>query len=83
MNKSDKRYYANFLETYGGLDLYDEDVKKKYTIDNKDIQFFKKKGLALVGIPDKSDVGSTDHEFFSIHEYLFDRILAMHQNGYI
>ena len=49
--------------------IYDEDMKKRYTIDHEDTHFFKKKGWALIGIPDEPDGGSTYHKYFSIHEY--------------
>ena len=43
MKKSDQRPSTIFVEKYGGLDLYHEDVKKRYTIDHEDVQFFRKK----------------------------------------
>ena len=41
-NTYDQRHSAKFLAKYGGLDLYGDNVKKIYTIDNEDIQFFRK-----------------------------------------
>ena len=81
MKKWDQISTAIFLAKYGGLALYDEYVEKIYTIDHEDIHFFNKKGWSLVGIPDEPDGSSTDHKFFSINKYLFDRVLATHQNN--
>ena len=39
MKKSNQISSANFLGVYGGLDMYDKDVKKIYTIDHGDTQF--------------------------------------------
>ena len=41
---------------------------------------FQEKCWAVVGLPDEHDGISKDHEFLYIHEYVFDRIMAMHQN---
>ena len=38
-------------------------------------------GYALIGNPDFPDGSSTDHEYFCIHEALFDRILAIEQDS--
>ena len=65
------------MTKYGVLDLYDEDMKKRYVMDNEVIHYVKKDGMYLIGIIDQS---STDHEYFVVHEYLFDRILAIHHN---
>ena len=40
------------------------------------MHFVKGDGYALIGNPDFSDGSSTDHEYFCIHDNLFDRILA-------
>ena len=48
MKKSDQIFSAKFLEKYGGLDIYYEDLKKRYKIDHEDINFFKKKGCNLI-----------------------------------
>ena len=83
MKKSNQISSANFLGVYGGLDMYDKDVKKIYTIDHEEIQFFKKKVWAIIGLTDGTDGIYTDHESFSIHEYLFDINMATHQNEVI
>ena len=36
--------------------------------------------MPLIWLTDKPDDISIDHEYFSIREYLFDIILATHQN---
>ena len=69
--RSDLISSGKFLENYGGMAPYDEDENKRYTIDNEYICFFKKKGFALIGLPDEPDGISTDHEFFSIYEDFF------------
>ena len=68
------------MAKYGGLDIYYEHLKKRYTIDHEDIQFVKNKGCALIGLTDEPDGSSTDYENFSIYDDFFDRIMAMHQN---
>ena len=54
------------MAKYGGLDIYYEHLKKRYTIDHEDIQFVKNKGCALIGLTDEPDGSSTDYENFSI-----------------
>ena len=50
-------------------------MEKRYSIDDKEIHFVKGDGYALIGNPDHPDGSSTDHEYFCIHDDLFDRIL--------
>ena len=64
MKKSDQISSAKFLTEYRGLDLYDEDAKKKYTFDHEDIHLFNKKGWALVGITDEPGGRYTDIKLF-------------------
>ena len=45
------------------------------------MHFVKGEGYALIGNPDFPDGSSTDHEYFCIHEDLFDRILATEQDS--
>ena len=75
MNKDDQRYRTCFLAKYGGISLYDIDMEKRYSIDDKEIHVSKGDGYALIGNPDHLDGSSTDHEYFCIHDDLFDRIL--------
>ena len=35
INKYDQRYRTCFLENYGGLSIYDIDMEKIYSIDDK------------------------------------------------
>ena len=81
MKKDDQRNRTRFLAKYGGLSLYDIDTEKRYSIDDKEIHFVKGEGYALIGNPDIPDGSLTDHEYFCIHEDLFDRILATDQDS--
>ena len=83
MKKCDQRYSTRFLAKYGGLSLYDIDMEKRYSIDDKEIHFVKVDGYALLGNLDHPDGSSTDHEYFCIHNNLFDRILETEQDYYI
>ena len=69
-----------FLEKYGSLDLYDEDLKKIFIIDHKQLQSDKNSGWTLIGIPDKPDGTLSDHEYLGIHYDLFDIIKSSHQD---
>ena len=80
MKKDDQIYRTRFWAKYGGLSLYDIDTEKRYSIDDKEMNFVKGEGYALIGNPDFLDGSSTDHEFFFIHEDLIDRILATDQD---
>ena len=42
IKKTDKISCTKCLVKYGGLDLYDENTKKIYTMDHKEINFVKK-----------------------------------------
>ena len=68
-----------FIEKYGSLDLYDEDTGKIFIIDHEQLKFDKTDGLTLIGIPEKGDGSLSDHEYFCIHDDLFDRIQSTHQ----
>ena len=81
MKKYYQRYRTCLLAKYGGLSLYDIDTEKRYSIDEKDMHFVKGEGYALIGNPDFPDGSSTNHDYFCIHGYLFDRILATDQDS--
>ena len=81
MKKYSQRSRTRFLAKYGGLSLYDVDMEKRYSIDDKEIRFVKGDRYALIGNPDHSDSTSTDHEYFFIHDDLFDRILETDQDS--
>ena len=81
MKKDDQRYRTRFLDKYGGLSLYDIDTEKRYSIDEKEMHFVKGEGYALIDNPDFPDGSSTDHDYFCIHEDLFDIILATDQDS--
>ena len=79
--KNHPRTCTRLLEKYGGLYLYDIDMEKRYFNDDKGIHFVKGYGYALIGNPDHPYVTATDHEYFCIHDYLFDRILETDHNS--
>ena len=81
VKKDVQRYRTCLLAKYGGFSLYDIDMEKIYSIDDKLINFVKGDGYALVGKPDHTDGSSTDHEYFCIRDYLFDRILEADQDS--
>ena len=70
---------AMFLAKYGILALYDEDPKNIFIIYHEQLQFDKTDGLTLIGIPEKEYGNLSDHEYFCIHDDLFDRIQSTHQ----
>ena len=69
-----------FLATYVSMALYDEDTKKRFITDHKQLQFDTNSGWTLIGIPEKSDGTLSDHEYFFIHGDLFDIIQSTHQD---
>ena len=81
MKENDQRTRTRFFAKYGGLSLYDIDFGKRYSIDDEWIQFVKGEGYALIGNPDHPDRTSTDHEYFCIHDDLFERILETDQDS--
>ena len=81
MKKNYQRTCTRFLSKYGVLSLYDIDCRDRYSIDDEEIYFVKGYEHALIGNPDQSDVTSTDHEYFCIHDDLFNRILETDQNS--
>ena len=62
------------------LAMYDEDTKKIFIIDQEKLQFDKMFGCTLIGIPDEPDGPLSDHEYFCIHDYLFNIIQSTHQD---
>ena len=75
MDKYDQRTCTSFLAKYGRISIYDIDKEKRYSINDKDIHFVKGDGYSLIVNPDHPDGTLTDHEYFRIHDDLFDRIL--------
>ena len=55
MKKDDQIFRTRFLAKYVGLSLNDIDMEKRYSIDDKEINFVKGYGYALIGNPDHSD----------------------------
>ena len=80
MKKYDQISRTCFLEKYGGISIYDIDMQKRYFIYDKEIHFVKGYGYALIGNPYHPDGTSNDHEYYCIHDYLFDKILDTEQN---
>ena len=81
MNKNDQRSCTCFLDKYEGLYIYDIYFGERYYIDYEYIHFVKGYRYALIGNPDHPYGTSTDHEYFCIHDDLFDRILETDQNS--
>ena len=71
---------AMFIAKYGSLDLYDEYLKERFIIYHEQLEFDKTDGWNLIGIPEKEDGTLSDHEYFCIHDDLFDRIKSTHQD---
>ena len=71
MKKDYQRSRTRFLAKYGGLSIYDVDIEKRYSIDDKDIYFVKGDRYALIGNPYHPDGSSTDHGYFCIHDNVF------------
>ena len=65
---------TTFPEKYGSLVLYDEDLEKRFIIDHKQVEFGKNYGWKLIGIPEKPVGTLSDHEYFCIHDNIFDII---------
>ena len=65
---------AVFLSKYGSLYLYDEDLEKRFIIDHEQLKFNKNARWDLIGIPKKPDGALSDHEYFCIHDDIFDII---------
>ena len=65
---------AIFIAKYVSLALYDVDLEKLFIIDHEQLQFDKTDGLTLIGLPEKEYGTLSDHEYFCIHDDLFDRI---------
>ena len=80
MKKNYQRTCTCFLAKYGGLSLYKIDTEKRYSIDDKGINFVKGDGYALISNPYYPYGTSTDHAYFCIHDDLFDKILETDQN---
>ena len=72
-----------FLGKYGSLALYYEYPGKRFIIDHEQLKFEKNDGEKLIGIPEKLDGSLSDHEYFFIHDDLFDRIKSPHQDNNI
>ena len=65
-----------FFEKYGSLALYDEDLNNICTINSEDINFIKEYCLRLIENTNESDGTSTDYEYFSICNDLFEIVYS-------
>ena len=81
MKKNDQRTSSCFLAKYGGMSIYDIYMEKRYSNDDKGIHFVKGDIYSLIDNPYHPDGTSTDHEYFFIHDYLFERILETDQSS--
>ena len=80
MKRNDQITSTHFLAKYEGLSFYDIDMEKIYSIDNKGVNFVKEDVYDLISIPDYPDGTSTYHEYFCIHDDLFNRIIETGHN---
>ena len=71
---------AIFIAKYGSLALYDEYLEKIFIIDHEQLKFDKTDGRTLIGTSDKKDGSLSDHEYFCIHDDMFDRIKSTDQD---
>ena len=81
MKKNYQRSCTRFLAKHEGLYIYDIHFERRYSIDDENIHFVNGYGYALIGNPDNPDGTSTDHEYFFIHDDLFNIILETEQNS--
>ena len=81
IKKNYQRTRTHFLAKYGGISLYNIDFEKRYSIDDKGIHFVNGDRYSLIGNPYHTNVTSTDHEYFFIHDDLFDIILENDHNS--
>ena len=63
------------MSKYGGLSIFDMDMKKRDTIYYGEVCLVNKYGYALIGNTDKPYGNSMDHKYFFICDNVFDRIL--------
>ena len=54
-------------------------IGRKKIIDQEELQFDKSYGWNLIGIPEEPDGSLSDHEYFCIHDDLFDIIQSTDQ----
>ena len=62
------------------MDLYDENLEKIFIIDHEKLESNKNQLWNLIEIPEKPDVIVSDHEYFCIHDDLFDRTQSTRQD---
>ena len=63
-----------FLEKYGSLDPYDIYPEKYSPLTMNNFNLMKNSGWTLIVNPEEPDGSLLDHEYFCIHDDLFDRI---------
>ena len=54
-------------------------MDKRFIIDHEQLQLDKNAGWTLIGISEKPNGTLSDHEYFCIHDDIFDRIQSTHQ----
>ena len=81
VKEHDQIFCTSFLEKYCCLSINDIDVERRYSLGDEDIKFIKKYGQDLFDNPDNPDGTLTDHEYFLIHDDLFDIDLATDHNS--
>ena len=72
INNKIQLWRTMFLTKYDSLDLYDEYVKKISIIDHEELHLDINYGWTLIGITDEPNCSMTNHEYFCIHDDLFD-----------
>ena len=68
-----------FIAKYVSLNIYDEDVEKRFVIDHEELKFDKNYGWNLFGIYDQPNGLMFDHDYFCFHKDLFEIIKSNHQ----
>ena len=63
-----------FLAKYCNLALCDIGLGKIFIICHEKLQFDKNAGWKLIGNPEEPGVSLLDHDYFCIHDDLYDRI---------
>ena len=75
MKKNYQRSCTRFLAKHEGRYIYYIHFESRYSIDDENIHFVNGYGYALIDNPNNLDGTSTDHEYFFIHDDLFNIIL--------
>ena len=60
--------------------MYNEYLKKYPSFTMKIMNLIKNLGQGLIVIPEEPNVYLSDHEYFCIHDIIFDRIKSTHKD---